>query len=86
MYHAKKNGRNRHFWFDPMLEDELRLRNELETAIRRGIPAGEFVPYYEQQIDLESGTLTGPSGSAPAVARVSSPFSTTQPEPGASFL
>jgi diguanylate cyclase (GGDEF)-like protein len=59
MYHAKKNGRNRHFWFDPMLEDELRLRNELETAIRRGIPAGEFVPYYEQQIDLESGTLTG---------------------------
>ncbi len=59
MYHAKKNGRNRHFWFDPMLEDELRLRNELETAIRRGIPAGEFVPFYEQQIDLESGTLTG---------------------------
>ena len=59
MYHAKKNGRNGHFWFDPMLEDELRLRNELETAIRRGIPAGEFVPYYEQQIDLETGRLTG---------------------------
>lgn len=59
MYHAKKTGRNRYFWFDPMLEDELRLRNELETAIRRGIPAGEFVPFYEQQIDLESGQLTG---------------------------
>ncbi len=59
MYHAKKNGRNGHFWFDPMLEDELRLRNELETAIRRGIPAGEFVPFYEQQIDLETGRLTG---------------------------
>ena len=59
MYHAKKTGRNRYFWFDPMLEDELRLRNELETAIRRGIPAGEFVPFYEQQIDLQSGELTG---------------------------
>lgn len=59
MYQAKKNGRNCHVWFDPILEDQLRLRNELETAIRRGIPAGEFVPFYEQQIDLESGRLTG---------------------------
>ncbi len=59
MYHAKNNGRNRHFWFEPQMEDELRFRNELETGIRRGIPAGEFVPYYEQQIDLESGELVG---------------------------
>ncbi len=59
MYHAKKNGRNRHFWFDPLLEDELRVRNQLETAIRRGIKAGEFVPFYEQQIDIETGELTG---------------------------
>nr|WP_283773419.1 EAL domain-containing protein [Altererythrobacter sp. KTW20L] len=59
MYHAKKNGRNGYFWFEPMLEDELRLRNDLESAIRRGIPAGEFVPFYEQQIDLATGQLTG---------------------------
>jgi diguanylate cyclase (GGDEF)-like protein len=59
MYHAKKNGRNGYFWFEHMLEDELRLRNDLETAIRRGIPAGEFVPFYEQQIDLATGQLTG---------------------------
>ncbi|TIX52161.1 EAL domain-containing protein [Alteraurantiacibacter aquimixticola] len=59
MYHAKKTGRNRHFWFEPQLEDELRLRNELESAIRRGIPAGEFVPFYEQQIDLATGELVG---------------------------
>lgn len=59
MYHAKKNGRNRHFWFEKQLEDELHFRNELEASIRRGITAGEFVPFYEQQIDLETGTLTG---------------------------
>ncbi len=59
MYHAKKNGRNRFFWFETQMEDELRFRNELESGIRRGIPAGEFVPFYEQQIDLETGELVG---------------------------
>lgn len=59
MYQAKKGGKNRYFWFEPAMENELRFRNELETGIRRGIENGEFVPYYEQQIDLETGELVG---------------------------
>jgi diguanylate cyclase (GGDEF)-like protein len=59
MYHAKKRGRNRYYWFEAQMESELRIRAELETGIRRGIPLGEFVPYYEQQIDLETGELVG---------------------------
>lgn len=59
MYHAKKRGRNRFYWFEAQMESELRFRAELESGIRRGIPAGEFVPYYEQQIDLETGDLVG---------------------------
>lgn len=59
MYHAKKHGRNRYFWFEAPMESELRFRSELEAGIRRGIAAGEFVPFYEQQIDLASGRLTG---------------------------
>ena len=59
MYQAKRRGRNRHVWFDPPMESELRFRAELEAGIRRGIPAGEFVPYYEQQIDIATGELTG---------------------------
>lgn len=59
MYHAKKRGRNRFFWFEPQMEDELRVRNELETGIRRGIALGEFIPFYEQQVDLETGELVG---------------------------
>ena len=59
MYHAKKQGRNRYFWFEESMETELRFRSELEAGIRRGIPLGEFVPYYEQQIDLETGKLLG---------------------------
>ncbi|MGN6499341.1 MAG: putative bifunctional diguanylate cyclase/phosphodiesterase [Tsuneonella sp.] len=59
MYHAKKQGRNRYFWFEEAMESELRLRNDLETGIRRGIRGGEFVPHYEQQVDLATGELTG---------------------------
>ncbi len=59
MYHAKKQGRNRYFWFEAPMENELRFRSELESGIRTGIGRGEFVPYYEQQIDLETGELVG---------------------------
>lgn len=59
MYQAKKEGRNRYFWFEPGMESELRFRNELEIGIRRGLQNGEFEPYYEQQIDLETGNLVG---------------------------
>ncbi|WEK46764.1 MAG: EAL domain-containing protein [Candidatus Andeanibacterium colombiense] len=59
MYHAKKRGRDGYAWFEPTMESELRFRNELETGIRAGIPKGEFVPFYEQQIDLASGELVG---------------------------
>ncbi|MCB2077789.1 MAG: EAL domain-containing protein [Novosphingobium sp.] len=59
MYNAKKQGRNRYSWFEAPMEDELRFRTEIEAGIRRGIPAGEFVPYFEQQIDLQTGELSG---------------------------
>lgn len=59
MYQAKSGGRNRFFWFDPTMEKELRFRAELETGIREGIARGEFVPYYEKQIDIDTGRLSG---------------------------
>ncbi len=59
MYAAKHQGRNRHCWFDASMERELQVRNELEESMRTGIPRGEFVPYFEQQIDLTTGRLHG---------------------------
>ena len=59
MYEAKKGGRNRHCWFDPMIEEDMLARNRLEQAIRNGVQNGEFRPYYEKQIDLASGEITG---------------------------
>lgn len=59
MYHAKKQGRSRYYWFEPSMESELRFRSELESGIRRGVASGEFVPYYEKQIDMQTGEITG---------------------------
>jgi EAL domain-containing protein (putative c-di-GMP-specific phosphodiesterase class I) len=41
------------------MERELAMRNAIEQGIRDGIPLGQFVPYYEQQIDLSTGKLLG---------------------------
>ncbi len=59
MYAAKHQGRNRYCWFDAAMERELQVRNETESGLRIGIPKGEFIPYFEQQIDLTTGRLHG---------------------------
>ena len=59
LYAAKKNGRNGFSWFENGMEIELRSRNSLEGDIRAAIPNEEFVPYFEQQIDLATGELVG---------------------------
>jgi diguanylate cyclase (GGDEF)-like protein len=59
MYAAKKLGRGRAVWFDGSMERELQARNAVEAGLRTGIPEGEFVPFFEQQIDLSTGSLHG---------------------------
>ena len=59
MYMAKRAGRNRQVWFDGEMELELIARTRLEDEIRDAIAAGEFVPYYQPQMDLRTGALTG---------------------------
>lgn len=59
LYAAKKNGRNGFSWFENGMEIELRTRNSLEADLRTAIPNDEFVPFFEQQIDLQTGELTG---------------------------
>ena len=59
MYSAKRLGRNCYVWFDEQMERELQIRVQLEEEIHTGIAAGEFVPFYQPQICLDSGELTG---------------------------
>jgi predicted signal transduction protein with EAL and GGDEF domain len=59
MYAAKRAGRNRQIWFDKEMEEELLARTRLEDEIRAAIANGEFVPYFQSQIDLATGQLIG---------------------------
>lgn len=59
MYHSKKNGRNCFNWFESSMHTAIQTQNMLESGMRSGIVAGEFVPYFEQQINLATGKLVG---------------------------
>jgi len=59
LYAAKRAGRNCLAWFDKELERELTDRLKLEEDIRAGIRRGEFVPFFQPLIDLETRDLVG---------------------------
>ena len=59
LYAAKRAGRNCFAWFDPELERELTDRVKLEEDIRTGIEAGEFIPFFQPLIDLNTRELVG---------------------------
>ena len=56
---AKKSRNGTACWFDEGMGRELAARTAIESGLRAGIPAGQIIPYYEQQIDLASGRLEG---------------------------
>ncbi len=59
LYAAKAQGRGRATVFD----QGMRIRLEIETRIladaTSGVSRGEFVPYFQPQIDLATGAVTG---------------------------
>src|SRR6185295_2020275 len=59
LYAAKDAGRNCLAWFDEKMERDLTSRLKLEEDIRRGVEAGEFVPFFQPLIDLASKELVG---------------------------
>jgi diguanylate cyclase (GGDEF)-like protein len=59
LYAAKRGGRNGFAWFDEALEREIGDRLKLEEDIRRGIKAGEFVPFFQPLVDLSSRQIIG---------------------------
>ena len=59
MYRAKQSGRSCYRWFDSSMEEDLRLRSEVQDDLRSALPRGEIVPFYEPQVDLQTGEVTG---------------------------
>jgi diguanylate cyclase (GGDEF)-like protein len=59
MYHAKaKGGDNYQFYSNSMNSAALAMLT-MESALQKAIEKGELLLYYQPQIDLESGKITG---------------------------
>ena len=57
--HAKNGRVTRPVWFDAGMERALIAQGEIEQGIRFGLEHGQFVPYFEPQVDLSTGEVLG---------------------------
>jgi diguanylate cyclase (GGDEF)-like protein len=59
MDHARSGRVARPVWFDAGMERALIAHGEIEQGIRYGLEHGQFVPYFEPQVDLSTGEIVG---------------------------
>jgi diguanylate cyclase (GGDEF)-like protein len=59
MDHARSGRVARPVWFDAGMERALIAHSEIEQGIRMGLEHGQFVPYFEPQVDLQTGEIVG---------------------------
>ena len=59
MDHARSGRVARPVWFDAGMERALIAHGEIEQGIRFGLEHGQFVPYFEPQVDLATGEIVG---------------------------
>jgi diguanylate cyclase (GGDEF)-like protein len=57
--HARSGRVARPVWFDEGMERALIAHGEIEQGIRMGLEHGQFVPYFEPQVDLSTGEIVG---------------------------
>jgi diguanylate cyclase (GGDEF)-like protein len=56
---AKQTRAARPIWFDEGMERALVVHSEIEQGIRYGLDHGQFLPYFEPQVDLRTGKIIG---------------------------
>jgi diguanylate cyclase (GGDEF)-like protein/PAS domain S-box-containing protein len=59
MFAAKAQSRNTYCLFDPALETRARAHAELVVDLKRALAANEFVVFYQPQVNMIDGRLTG---------------------------
>ena len=59
LYTAKASGRDSLCFFTSQMEEQAQLKRSTLNDMRRGLNKGEFVLFYQPQINLISGKLTG---------------------------
>jgi diguanylate cyclase (GGDEF)-like protein len=56
---AKSTRSARPIWFDEGMERALLAHSEIEQGIRYGLDHGQFIPYFEPQVELLTGEIVG---------------------------
>jgi diguanylate cyclase (GGDEF)-like protein len=59
MDRARSGRAARPVWFDSGMERALLAQGEIEQGIRYGIEHGQFLPFFEPQVDLSTGDIVG---------------------------
>lgn len=59
MYHAKSNGKNNYQFFRDEIQAAAVKRIALEADLRKALEQQQFVLYYQPQLDLRTGHLSG---------------------------
>ena len=59
LYHAKEHGRDRWSMFNTELREALEVRLHLERELRGALERDEFELYYQPEVDLRTGRITG---------------------------
>ena len=59
MDRARSGRVARPVWFDAGMERALLAQSEIEQGIRYGLDHGQFLPFFEPQIDLATGEIVG---------------------------
>ncbi len=59
MYKAKADGRGRHCFFEPALQERAESRRSLELDLRTALALGQFELFYQPQMDLSTRRLVG---------------------------
>lgn len=59
LHKAKEIGRNKFHYFSDELDQQARMKLELEKSLRRALIKGEFEVYYQPQVNAKDYTVSG---------------------------
>lgn len=58
MYHSKESGRNQLYFFEPQMQQNLRQRQLLESALKQALANNEFRLFYQPKVNKQ-GEIAG---------------------------